>query len=96
MAKGRSRRKRDPNFVALKVQQGSALGALANDTATVSTLIDFNDDLYLISSDLSYAIHGLTAGEGPIEVGLNSSAMTEANIVEALDASPTSRADPDG
>ncbi len=94
MAKKVSRaRRRTKNFVVLKVQGTLALGALANATAIDGNFLDVDDDLRLISMDVLWAIHDVTPGEGPIEVGINSDALTPAQIVEALDASPTNRGD---
>jgi len=94
MAKKRSgTRGRSKNFVVLKVQANLTLATLASDAAIDAQLLSIDDDLSLISADLLWAIDGLTVNEGPIEVGLNSDSLTPAQIVEALDASPSNRGD---
>ena len=86
-------RKRQSNFVTLKVDRFLTLSTLADNIALDGALLDLNDDLVVISADLSWAIRGGTAGEGPIEVGLSSSAYSVTQITEAIDASPSNRAD---
>ena len=94
MAKARARgRKRDANFVVLKASVNNTLGTLGAGTVIATTLIDVADDLRLVSADLTWAMRDHTAGEGPIEVGINSSNLTVAQIAEAIVASPTSRGD---
>ncbi len=87
------RRGRNANFFVSKVNTSIALGALVNNTVIGGTLIDLAQDAYLISADLTWSLHNLTAGEGPIAVGLNNNALSVAEIGEALDASPTSQSD---
>ncbi len=93
MAKRGGRRK-SPNFVVLKVSASLALGALANDTVITATLLDLNDDLKIIGVDLTWNIGNYTlSNEGPVEVGLSTNAYTVTQILEAVDASPSSRSD---
>ncbi len=47
----------------------------------------------MIAADLSWSIQGMDALDGPVDVGLAHSAYTVAQIVEAVDASPTSDSD---
>lgn len=77
----------------IKVNATLALSTLANNTALAGDIIDLNDDIRVISSDLTWTLRDLTAGEGGIDVGLNADAYTVAQIAEALDASPSDRGD---
>ena len=88
-----ARRRRDPNFVVLKVNAQVALGTLAANVAVKTALLNPNDVLKVISADLTYSIQTLTPGEGPIDCGLSSDAYSVTQIVEAMDASPSNRAD---
>jgi len=87
------KRKRDPNFVVIKVFSQNSPAALANNTAFAETMVSLDDDLYLIAADLLWSMNDHTVAEGPITVGIASSSMTAANITEAVDASPTNRGD---
>jgi len=91
--RSRNQRKRDKDFVVLKVAANLALGALANDVVIAGDLLDLNDDLKVISTDLTWGMRDHTPGEGSIGVGLNIDSYTVGEIAEALDASPTDRAD---
>ncbi len=93
MPKQTKSRKRDANFVVLKVDKELALATLADGAALSSALLDLNDDLTIIGTDLTWVIETLTPGEGPIDVGVNIGGYSAAQIVEAVDASPSSRAD---
>ena len=77
----------------LKVNAQVALAALAANVAVKTALLNLNDDLKVISTDLTWAIQTLTPGEGPIDMGLASDAYTVTQITEAMDASPSNRAD---
>ena len=92
--KGKSRtRKRDSNFVVLKVSAVVTVGALGNGAVIADTLLDLDDDVSLISADLTWAMLDHTPGEGPIDVGISSDALTVGQVQEAITASPTSRGD---
>ena len=80
-------------WVRLKVNVGFALLTLADATALLQTIIDNVDDFFWYSSQLSWSLLNLTAGEGPIEVGLCDGVYSVAQIKEAVDASPTGRSD---
>ncbi len=86
-------RKRDPNFVVLKVAASLPLLTLASSAVVKTDLLAISDDVEIISTDLVWTIEGLTPPEGPVHVGLAKSAYTVAQIAEATDASPTSRSD---
>ncbi len=64
-----------------------------DNVALTATLLDLNDDLKVIGTDLTWATRDFTAGEGPIQVGVSNNQYSAAEIVEALDASPAHRAD---
>ncbi len=84
---GRGRGRRSP-LVVLKVFQKSTLGTLADNTVTTQTLIpSFTNKFFVISTDLTYAVLNLTAGEGPLSVGIVHGGYTVAQILEGLDAS---------
>jgi len=87
------RRRSSKNFVVLKIDASLALSTLATDTVLAGDMIDLNDDVKIISSDLVWTLRDLTPGEGPIIVGLNSDAYSVTNILEAVDASPSDRGD---
>ena len=87
------KRGRSKNFFVSKVNASLSLGALAANVAVSGVLLDLAESAWLISADLSWALVNNTAEEGPVEVGLMSSSISPAELVEALDASPTSRGD---
>ena len=91
--KGRARRKRDPNFAVINVVAAISVGALSNDAIASAALTGVVDDHYEISADLQWSIRDHTAGEGPIQVGVTSGDLTQAEVLEALAASPTGRSD---
>ena len=70
-----------------------SLGALANNTGFKESFLDLSDDAFFISADLTWAYYGHAVGEGPIVVGIMNSVLTVAELVEALDASPTGKDD---
>ena len=47
---------------------------------------DFLQDAFVISAKINMSIRGLTAGEGPLQVGLAHSDLTVTEIGESLDA----------
>ncbi len=84
MAKKRGNR----NFVVIGVAGTQALGTLANDTVIKNALTSavLEEDLYVISTDLSVTVTGLTAGEGhPMTTGVSHSDYTVAQVLENLD-----------
>jgi len=92
MAKRRGGRK-GSRFAAIPVDVGMALSTLAANTVIQQELMPLDQDAYLISADLQVSINGLTAGEGPIAVGMCSDILSDAQVLEALEAAPTSEAD---
>ncbi len=83
--KQHSRRK---NFQAIpfNVQQG--LLTLADETVLLQALLSaaVARGLFLISIDATWAIRGLTAGEGPINVGYAHDDLSVTEVNEALNA----------
>ncbi len=89
------RRKTSPRgrFQAIPINTNLALVTLA-DTVVLSTAITaLSQDAWVHSADLTWGLRGLTAGQGPIRVGLGSGTLTVGQIAEALDASPASESD---
>ncbi len=94
MAKHRSRRRRNSNFFAYPLNTTHPLGTLAAGVITSAAMTAFGTTrVRVISADLTWAIAGSTAQEGPLRVGLTSSNLSNTEIGEALDAAPTSKAD---
>ncbi len=94
MAKPRKKSiKANSAFQALPVNASLSLGALGSETALTVALSALADDFYVISADLTWSIHDLTAGEEPIHVGLANGDLSVTEIKESLNAAPTSRAD---
>ncbi len=87
------RRRRNRNFQAWPVDQSITLGALANNTVLKSTLINLTQEAYMISADLTWAVHDGTSGEGPIDVGVADNALSVTEINEKLSAAPVSQSD---
>ncbi len=69
------------------------LAALANNTVIKTPLVTLNDDFWIQSGDLSFALQDATASEGPLYFGVNSGDLSVAEVKEALNALPTSRSD---
>ncbi len=87
-------RKRDNKFFAYRIEEQFALGALANGIAIAGDTTALGvTKCYLISADLVWSIEDSTSDEGPIDVGLASGDLSVTEIVEGLDAKPTSRSD---
>ncbi len=95
MARHRRRQRRPTNtsFQALPVNGVLSLGTLANATALAGALTVITDDFWFQSGDLSWTLDGMTAGEGPIYVGLSNGDLSVSEIKESINAIPTSRSD---
>ncbi len=84
----RRKQSRRKNFVAIPVNQSITLDTLLNSTVIKASLSGVpTEDLFVISSDLSITVRSLTAGEGPLEVGLAHSDLSVTEILENLDVS---------
>ncbi len=79
---------RSKNFVAIPVEGNLTLGTL-NDQPVVKTGLttsNLNEDMFVLSTDLSATLTGLTAGEGiPCTVGISHSDYSVTEIDEATD-----------
>ncbi len=53
---------------------------------TVGLTGNFGEDIFLISGDFTIGIHGMAAGEQPLQLGVSHSDLTVAEVKEALDA----------
>ncbi len=93
MAKHR-KRSYNSNFQVINVDNGIALSTLAAGVAIAADLTTLGVAKFtVISADLMWTIKGLTAGEGPITVGIANGDLTVSNIGETLDANPTNKSD---
>ncbi len=71
----------------LPVTEDVAGGTVAADDVTVTVPSEvMTEERRVLSAELSIAMEGLTAGDGPIEVGVAHSDYTAAEIEEALEA----------
>ncbi len=90
-----SRRKRsnarNPNFQAWPVQAQVALGTLADNTVLASTLLGVAQNARILHADLAWTLRNAAAGEVPIQVGLSHSDLSVAEVLEALNAQPSSQ-----
>ncbi len=86
MAK-RPRRRWGPNDAQIPVFNTQALGALANADLISGELVGAADEEYrALSLKMAWAIKGVTAGEGPVVVGVALGDYTSAEIEEWLEA----------
>ncbi len=80
------KRKTQKGFVAIPVTASISLSTLANNTTlTASLLGTLQEDLYVISAHLTWTIRTLTAGEGPLQVGIAHSDYTVGEVQENID-----------
>lgn len=86
MAK-RRRGKRRRGFVAIPFSGDITLATLANSGVIMEDLLgsQLSEDLFCISVDICWAIKDLTAGEGPIDVGLCHNDLSVSEVAECLD-----------
>ncbi len=86
------RRKRNVNFSVMKFDFNRTLATLALDGLTSINVLGTNlaRPAYAISIDTYWTLRGLTAGEGPLEVGYAHSDLSTTEIGEALIAEVTS------
>ncbi len=87
LAKKPTRRRRRFNLRAVRIRPELSLLTLASDTVlTVALTGAGTTDYRMMSVDLTYSLKNLTAGEGPIMVGLAHSDYTVAEIKEYIDS----------
>ncbi len=87
-AKKKSSKRRNRKLDVIPVEGTLALSTLADDTVVVSGLTSSNltEDFFVISTDLSVMVNGLTAGEGePMTVGISHGDYSAGEIGEATD-----------
>ncbi len=85
--KRRGKRRYHKNFAAIPFSQAVALATLADDTVLLSAILTtLVEDLYISSVKCSWGLRGLTAGEGPLNVGYAHGDLTVAEVKEFLDA----------
>ncbi len=90
MAKKKGYSRRRSRLVVLKFDVQVSLGTLADNTALLTSIISsFTTAFWCSSADVYWSLDGHTAPEGPLVVGLCHGAYTAAQVVEALDASPS-------
>ncbi len=92
MAAKRGRRRRyTGRFVAIRVNGQMVLGTLADVTVIKQNLNSgaSDNEWYAISLDLTIAVSALTAGEGPLIVGVCNSNLSVTQVKEALEADTT-------
>ncbi len=82
-------------LVPIKFTVEVALSTLADATVITVPSAILEQDFDVISTDLTMTIRDLTAGEGPIDVGLAAGLYSTAEIAEALDATPLSQYGPE-
>ncbi len=86
MAKTHTRRRRSRNFVAIPVNSSITLATLASAGVLSAALIpSLGEDFFFLSAQLQWTIRSLTAGEGPISVGLSHGDYTDTEVKEHLD-----------
>ncbi len=84
----RSKKRSSKNFVSLPFSGTVALLTLGNVTVKIASLLgaNLNEDLYVISTDMSAEINGLTPGEGePSFIGFAHGDYSETEIKEHLE-----------
>ncbi len=80
------RRKGGKRKVYLPYNQEFSLGAIADeDVITAASAHSAQDRMYLITHIGTWATHGFTAAEGPVQFGLAHSDLTAAEIEEYLE-----------
>ncbi len=82
-----SKRKRNPNFRAVRFDFNLALGTLASGTFIAEDILGQpSQEFWAISADLTLVIEGVTPGEGPFFVCLAHDDYTVAELDEWYEA----------
>ncbi len=79
----------------IKFSVSVPLSTLADVTVITGPTVTLQQDFHVISTHMTIALKGLTAGEGPLDVGLAAGLYSVTEIAEAIDASPTSQFGPE-
>ncbi len=88
------RRKRNSKFQAIPVDIQLALGTLGAGSVISTAITSLGVTKFrAVSVDLTWSIQDKTATEGPIKIGIFNGDLSNTEVGEALDASPTSMAD---
>lgn len=88
MPNKKSARRSNKNFVAIPFQNTVALGTLGDGSVITLSLFgaDLLEDLFIISTDMSASVKGLTTTEGvPSDCGIAHNDYTATEIKENLD-----------
>ncbi len=95
MAKTSRRRRRRSGLIVVRAQGSVTLGTLSNLIVVASGLNPDgpNDTMWAISADLLLSTDGMTAGEGPLLVGIAHSDYSVVEIAEALAAGNFNQSD---
>ena len=81
-------------FQAIPVDVQIALGALGASIVTSGALTNLGTTKFrVVSTDLTWSLKDKAIGQGPIKVGIFNGDLSNTEVGEALDASPTSMAD---
>ncbi len=87
LAKRKPQRRRRYRLRGVRITTELALGTLASDVAVVTSLTGNSDAQYrAISVSSTYSMVGITAGDGPITVGLAHSDYTVTEIKENMES----------
>ncbi len=86
-------RKGQTPFIGLPVLSELSLSTLGDNQVIKDALTSLAQDFYAISADLTWAIHGFTPTEGPLQFGLAHGDYTVTEIKEAIEAAPISQSD---
>jgi len=93
MAKRRRARRNRRDFAVMKFDAVIPMSTAADNAILTQALQTLAQDFDVKSIDVMVSLTDLTAGEGPIEVGWAQSVLTGTQILECLDAQPTSQLD---
>ncbi len=73
-------------MVVIPFQTEVTLATLANNAAISVAAITFGEDLFILSIDATWTLISLDVGETPIAVGFSHGDLSDAEVVEALQA----------
>lgn len=94
MARKKSSKRRNTRFQAIPVNTQFSLGTLGSNILTSASITSLGvAKFFVVSADIIWSLSDKTAGEGPIEVGIANGDLSNTELGEAIDASPSSMAD---